>query len=557
MPSTASHLILANAWQALADGAASVAAGLRWFVLNPFQPLEDGAPWYTPLADWRGFWLGQVLDDRLVVVYFLPLIPLLLLLRGNRLRIGLIAAGLMFVAYVMGLAYAGLWLLMALAFHRLAERFAVECRRTDVLPIGPPLAAAAIIVGWYIATMALGAAALPQWLNDWLWRHAPWLFPLGGRGLSWEPWLGHLRLDAANVEPYSDRPFPLVHAMFFNVHNIGTAYLAVRLLHYFSEIRQGGIPPERRTLLNFLTWTCYGPALIQGPIERFNTFQDEMDTCHLRRSWRNVPPAFARILMGVGKSLVGTLWFKWPILWGVFRIGERNIYWQRPEEIESFGLLYLGVFLQIFWLYLEFSGMCDIVVGLGWLFGYRQAENFARPWLATSLRDFWRRWHITLSAILRDYVYIPLGGNRRHTTFNLCVTFGLIGVWHALVPQVLIWGVLMGLMLAVNQRWAAWMKQLDQVGTGGSAGPDDRRGDRALPDGRHGGRPLQAFCAAVRRGARRLHPLPTLCSWLLTQHAFVFSLLIFFGGFGGLRVAWEIIRRALHLPVPPWNMLWQ
>jgi len=86
--------------------------------------------------------------------------------------------------------------------------------------------------------------------------------------------------------------------------------------------------------------------------------------------------------------------------------------------------------------------------------------------VATSLRGVWRRWHISLSGILRDYVYIPLGGNRRHVTLNLVVTFALCGIWHFLIPQVVIWGVIMGLMLAVNQRWVQWMERLDAAPTG-------------------------------------------------------------------------------------------
>jgi len=151
------------------------------------------------------------------------------------------------------------------------------------------------------------------------------------------------------------------------------------------------------------------------------------------------------------------------------------------------------------------------------LLGYRQIENFNWPWFATSMRDFWRRWHISLSALLRDYLYIPFGGNRRHTTLNLCLTFFIIGLWHKLVPQVGIWGIVMGLMVAASQHWARWTKRLE-----------------AEP-----ARPL----ARLRRGWLKLQPLPWLTDWLITQHLFVFSLLIFFGGAGALNVVREILRR--------------
>jgi hypothetical protein len=466
---------------------------------------------HTDWTDWRGFWLAKILDDRFVVVYFLPLTLILLLVSRQKLRLGIVLTGLAFMAYVFGVLYAGLWLLTCVLFHRFGERFAVECKRTDVLKIGPPLAAITIIGGWYALTMALKSLRLPAGWDGWLLEQARWVFPLGARGLAWEPYFPRL-----HVVPVDGDPAPLFLALFFSVHNIGTAYLTVRMLHYFSEIKRDTLPRENRTLLNFLAYTCYAPTLIQGPIERFAKFQDEMDGCHARRTWRNVPPALGRIGWGLLKSLIFTGYFQ-PLLWDTYGIGHVNTYYDHPEQIESFRLLYFGVFFQIFGLYLEFSGYCDVAAGIARLLGYRQIENFRWPWLATSMRDLWRRWHISLSEILRDYVYIPLGGNRRRTVFNLCVTFFLCGIWHKLVPQVAIWGLLIGLMVAINQHWAQWMKRLAVQPTG------------VLP--------------ALRRAFLRLHPLPGVCAWLLTQHAFVFSLLIFFGGAGAINVAREIVRR--------------
>lgn len=465
----------------------------------------------TPWAAGRDFWLGEVLDDRFVVAYFLPLAPLLLLVPRRHLRLGLIVTGLGFLAYLCGVPYAGLWLLTCLAFHRLAERFARECQRPDVLKLGPPLAAGVLIGGWYLATLLLHHATLPAGWNAWLYDHARWMFPLGARNLSWEPLFPQLH-DRPAAEP----PFPLLHALFWNVHNIGTAYLAVRLFHYFFELKRGTIPAERRSLLNFLAYTCYAPALIQGPLERFPRFQDEIDTCHTRRGWHNLPPAFARIAYGVAKSLIATWYFR-PLLRNVYGVGGDETFWRHPEQIQSFALLYLGGFVMVWWLYLEFSGYCDISAGIARLLGYRQVENFRRPYLATNMRDLWRRWHISLSEILRDYLYIPFGGNRRHVTLNLCATFVLCGLWHALTPRVAVWGLLIGLCVGLNHHWTQWLKRLD-----------------ATPASRW---------AAIRRAWLRLQPLPRLCAWLLTQHAFVIPLLFFFGGTGALNVVREILRR--------------
>lgn len=464
----------------------------------------------TDFSQWRDFWARQVLDDRYLVCYFLPLVPVLLLFPARWFRQGIVLTGLAFMVYVFGVVYAIFWVVTCYAFYRLSERFVHEAKRTDVLKIGPPLAVISIITGWYLLVQGVQHIRLPLAFNGWLVSHVPWVFPLGAREFGWEPFF-------RGVVGHGDdgRPAQLFHAMFYNPHNIGVAYLVWRMAHYFSELKRETIPACRRTFLNFLSYLCYAPNLIQGPIERYMPFQEEMDGCHARRGWGNVPPAVGRIFWGVGKSFV-SIWYFQPILWHEMGLGNTNAYYLRPETL-PYWLVYGGIFLEIYALYLEFSGYCDVSAGIARLLGYRQVENFNRVWMATSLRDFWRRWHISLSMILRDYIYIPLGGNRKHVTFNLCVTFFICGIWHAPIAKVGIWGIIMGLMLAVNQRWVVWMKRLDA---------------------REGG-----FLPAVRRNWLKLRPLPQVCAWLVTMHAFVFSLLVFFGAEGALRVLVELVRR--------------
>ncbi|MEW6199409.1 MAG: MBOAT family O-acyltransferase [Planctomycetota bacterium] len=465
----------------------------------------------TPWGDVRDFWLGRILDDRFLVIYFLPLMFVLRPVPIRWLRLAIIVTSFAFITYLFGILYAGLWLLTCVGLFHLAERFAIECRRTDVWKYGPPLAVGAIVGGWYVVTMSLHNVRLPEHVGNWLFEDLRWIYPLGARGWAWEPDFPRLH----DGRPGGPAP-QLVQALFWDVHIVGTAYLAVRMFQYLSELKRDTIPRTQRRLVDFLAWVCYGPTLIQGPIERYAEFNHQIDTCHERRSWREVPPAVFRIAWGVGKSVVSTLYFQ-PVLWSQLGVGNDNRLWRHPEQIESFGLLYCGVFLVIFTLYLEFSGYCDVAIGMSRLLGYRVIENFRMPWRATSLRDFWRRWHISLSAILRDYVYIPLGGNRRRTLRNLLITFFLIGIWHRLIAQVALWGLLMGLLVWINQRWAQWIKTLDQQSHG----------------------PLPALLRAVRR----TRPLPTIAAWLLTQHAFVFSLLVFFGGWGAITVPREILRR--------------
>lgn len=468
------------------------------------RPIAE-ADWW----DWRGFWMEQVLDDRLVVLYCLPFMLLLVRLRGRALKAGIIATGLAFFAWLVGALFAALWLLVCIGLHRLAEIFRRESQRTDVLPIGPPLAAWAVVGGAYFASFYLGRALLPDEWNARLWNHAPWLFPFGWRGVSWEPdFRGRLPVDF-------DTP-PLLVSIFWNPHNIGTAFLAVRMLHYFSELRRGTIPAERRGLFDFLSWLCYAPTWMQGPIERYDRFHEEMAASSSRRGLSQIPGAMGRIGFGLVKALIATLYFV-PTVRDYMT--SDPVYFTRPEVIDSYALLYFGIYIYIFWLYLEFSGYCDIAAGAARLLGYQQVENFDRPYLATSLRDFWRRWHISLSSLLRDYIYIPLGGNRRHVLLNICVTFGLIGIWHRPMAQLAAWGVLMGGMLWINQRWVDLARRADDSGRG------------AL--------------ARLRSLGRRVRPLPAILAWALTMHFFCWSLLLFFGGNAIFRVTAELVRRPL------------
>ena len=115
------------------------------------------------------------------------------------------------------------------------------------------------------------------------------------------------------------------------------------------------------------------------------------------------------------------------------------------------------VYLYALQIYLDFSAYTDIARGLGLLFGYRWPENFNLPYMATSTQDFWRRWHITLSRFLRDYLYVALGGNRRgpvRTYANLMLTMLLGGLWHGASWSFLLWGGLHGFFLVVNRLWA-------------------------------------------------------------------------------------------------------
>jgi len=461
-----------------------------------YEPLA-----HLPWTSWRALWLGNTLQGRNAVLIFLPLLPLLRLLPVRYLRAGIILTGLLFVAYVFGVAYLALWLAMCWAFYLLSERFAVEVKRTDVVPWGPPLAAILIIIAQFALIHLIDDIRLSAATNTWLLTHLPWLFPLGARGLSWEPgWFGTGR--------------QLFAVMLDNTHDVGAAYLTMRMVHYFSEIKRGTIRPEQRSLSRFFAYVCYAPTLIQGPIERYSEFNAELESCRQRRGARDLLAGLGRILIGLIK-IVFALAYLIPWMDGLGYFDPQ--FYQHPYQTPSYLRLFFTIHLVVILLYLLFSAYCDVAIGMSRLLGIRIAENFHRFWLARSLTDMWRRWHITLSFILRDYIFFPLTRRRWNSLLALGLTFGICGAWHSLEPGYLMWGVVMGLMVAVNQRWTRWMRDLD----------------------RHPQRRL----SRVRRAWLKFQPLPKLCAWLLTINVFFMSGWICFWGLTGFRVLWELLRR--------------
>jgi D-alanyl-lipoteichoic acid acyltransferase DltB (MBOAT superfamily) len=274
---------------------------------------------------------GQMLFGRGTVAYFLPLLIVLLLLPRRHLRAGIILTGLVFVGYVFGGAYLFLWILTCLAFYWISEWFAIEVKRTDVWRGGPILLAIGVIAGHFLLANYLKNLHLPQAGSFWLTTNARWLYPLGARGWAFEPaWFSDSR--------------QLFSILFERTHDVGAAYITMRMVHYFSEIKRGGIKPERRSLFNFCAYLCYAPTLIQGPIERYNEFNDQIDTCYQRRSPRDMLAGVGRICLGAAKTFATFAWLG-PVLWNL-KVFHPDFY-AHPEQVRSYGWLFFGVHLQV------------------------------------------------------------------------------------------------------------------------------------------------------------------------------------------------------------------
>jgi D-alanyl-lipoteichoic acid acyltransferase DltB (MBOAT superfamily) len=223
---------------------------------------------------------------------------------------------------------------------------------------------------------------------------------------------------------------------------VGISFYTFEALSYTIDVYRGKIPAERRwSRLAFLV--SFFPHLIAGPIVRAAAFFPQMDR----------PPRLPRERLEQGLFLISTGLFKKMLLADTLAIFADRAF-DSTHSVGSLGA-WVGVYAFSFQIYFDFNGYTDIALGSALLLGFELPQNFNRPYVAVSITEFWRRWHMTLSSWLRDYLYIPLGGNRMRSRWgvyrNLILTMFLGGLWHGAAWHFALWGVLHGLLLAVER----------------------------------------------------------------------------------------------------------
>lgn len=234
---------------------------------------------------------------------------------------------------------------------------------------------------------------------------------------------------------------------------LGVSYFSFRAVHYLVEVYRG--KDVRATPLEFFLYVTFFPALVAGPIHRFYTigkerpadsFGDQMRAPGgLRKpSADDISYGIWRILQGVVKKFVIADFF--------FKLAGPMMTKQGLAPMVDTWQLWIAGYCWFFYLYADFSGYSDMAIGMARLFGIRIMENFRWPILAANLRDFWRRWHISLTNWLMHYVYFPLGGSRKsevRTNVNAMLTLMAIALWHKLAVSMFFWGVYHGMGLIV------------------------------------------------------------------------------------------------------------
>lgn len=225
-------------------------------------------------------------------------------------------------------------------------------------------------------------------------------------------------------------------ALQYIIMPIGISFFTFQALGYVIDVYNKKHLPAS-SLVEFMTYVCLFPQLIAGPIVRFSDVQNEMK--HREVTISKFSEGIKRFVIGLSKKvLIANVMGEFVEL-----CVEQTVLasWLRP----------IAYTLQI---YFDFSGYSDMAIGLGLMFGFRFLENFNYPFIASSITDFWRRWHMSLSSWFRDYVYIPLGGNRVNKLKfirNIFVVWFLTGFWHGASWNFIIWGLYFGVLLLIEK----------------------------------------------------------------------------------------------------------
>lgn len=224
---------------------------------------------------------------------------------------------------------------------------------------------------------------------------------------------------------------------------IGISFYTFQSMSYIIDVYRGTAKAQRNWI-DFGAYVSLFPQLVAGPIVRYNTIAEQL---HNRsESIELFAEGVRRFTIGLAKKVllannIGLLW--------------DTISSSQPETLPML-TAWLGIIAFAFQIYFDFSGYSDMAIGLGLMFGFRFNENFNKPYIAQSITDFWRRWHISLGTWFREYVYIPLGGNRLgllKQARNILIVWLLTGFWHGASWNFILWGLYFGVILMIEKWW--------------------------------------------------------------------------------------------------------
>ena len=242
---------------------------------------------------------------------------------------------------------------------------------------------------------------------------------------------------------------------------VGISFFTFESMSYVVDVYRGELKPHK-SYLSYLLFVAFFPHLVAGPIVRPKDLLPQLER----------PPTLSRADGGEGLFLIAVGLVKKMIISDQLASNLVDRVFERPASFSALEVL-AGVYGYAAQIYCDFSGYTDIAIGSALLLGIRFPKNFDSPYKATNVADFWRRWHISLSTWLRDYLYIPLGGNRGSsfaTYRNMMITMVLGGLWHGASWTFVFWGFLQGLGLGVTRAWERRQRRLGTQGQWGLTG---------------------------------------------------------------------------------------
>ena len=222
---------------------------------------------------------------------------------------------------------------------------------------------------------------------------------------------------------------------------IGISFYTFQALSYVVDVYRGENQAQKNPL-NMMLYISFFPQLIAGPIVKYHDIEEQIENRTV--TLEGFSYGVKRFIFGLGKKV---------ILANTFAEVVDAVYAYQAADVSQ-AMLWLTALLYMLQIYFDFSGYSDMAIGLGKMFGFTFIENFRLPYTATSIQDFWRKWHISLSSWFKEYVYIPLGGNRRGTArtyVNLWTVFLLTGIWHGANWNFICWGLYYFVLLAAEK----------------------------------------------------------------------------------------------------------
>lgn len=227
---------------------------------------------------------------------------------------------------------------------------------------------------------------------------------------------------------------------------IGISFFTFEIICYLSDVYKGSVRAPRSPM-KMLLYVSFFPHLIAGPIIRFSDIEGQMEKRTITLA--GFSEGINRFIIGLGKKVI------------IANLAGEAVSSLLDGGADSIASAWFGICLFAIQIYFDFSGYSDMAIGLGKMFGINLNENFNHPYVSRSAGEFWRRWNMSLGGFFRDYVYIPLGGNRHRYVRNLFVVWLLTGLWHGASWNFIIWGLYFGLLIYLERLFLSkWLDAL-------------------------------------------------------------------------------------------------